>query len=210
MPHRTYLIDDLLATGVQPFDDLDAEMIDNMANSLGKTNPVLVPVVITTEGVLVDGHQRLTAMRRAGRTTIDAADVRVVEGNPLEWAVRLNVQRRHLTVEEKAATARRLKAEHGWTQTKIARLFGVSQPAVSQWLNEGKAAPAPKPRKPRGKAAPTSAVLDESKRYAAELINPDLSQWISAHCPEDDREAVAALWNEIAQAAAFIAERVAS
>jgi predicted transcriptional regulator len=48
--------------------------------------------------------------------------------------VQLNVARRHLSVEQKAELARKLQRERPWSQAKIAKFFGVSRPAVSQWL----------------------------------------------------------------------------
>lgn len=42
-----------------------------------------------------------------------------------------------LPVQEKAACARRLQTEHGWTLAKTAKLFGVTAAAVSLWLRTG-------------------------------------------------------------------------
>jgi len=132
-----YNIDNLLNSGVQPLPDLGDDEITALGKAIGK-GPLADPVSVSADGILLDGHQRLKAMRGAGRTYIDAADVRVIEqanaGNALEWAVQLNVRRRHLSVEDKAALARRLQRERRWSQATIAKLFGVSRPAVSQWL----------------------------------------------------------------------------
>lgn len=136
---KRYRIEALLNSGVQPFRDLDDETLDALGRGIGR-KALAVPVVITSDGILIDGHQRLKAMRARGRTYIDASDVRVAEeadaSNALEHAVRLNVQRRHLTTDEKADVARRLQRERKWSQRKIADLFGVTQPAVSQWLRD--------------------------------------------------------------------------
>ena len=132
-----YQIDRLLNTGVQPFEDLDEETLRSLGTRIGR-GALAVPVAVSEDGILLDGHQRLKAMRAKGRKWIDAADVTVVKGataeNALEWAVELNVKRRHLTVEQKGEVARRLQQERRWSQQKIADLFGVSRPAVSQWL----------------------------------------------------------------------------
>lgn len=132
-----YGIKTLLAAGEQPFADLDDEELDSLGKAIGK-GPLDDPVSVSEDGILLDGHQRLKAMLRANRKYIDASDVRIITGvtreNALEKAVELNVRRRHLTVEQKAELARRLQRERRWSQGTIARLFGVSRPAVSQWL----------------------------------------------------------------------------
>jgi transcriptional regulator with XRE-family HTH domain len=132
-----YAIKTLLAAGEQPFADLDDDELDSLGKAIGR-GPLDDPVSVSEDGILLDGHQRLKAMLRAKRTYIDASDVRIIQGvtreNALEKAVELNVRRRHLTVEQKADLARRLQRERRWSQATIARLFGVSRPAVSQWL----------------------------------------------------------------------------
>ena len=132
-----YAIKNLLAAGEQPFADLDDDELDSLGKAIGK-GPLDDPVSVSEDGILLDGHQRLKAMLRANRIYIDASDVRIITGvtreNALEKAVELNVRRRHLSVEQKAELARRLQRERRWSQGKIAKLFGVSRPAVSQWL----------------------------------------------------------------------------
>jgi hypothetical protein len=134
-----YDIEALLNKGVQPLDDLDPDALKELGKGIGR-GPLAIPVSVTENGTLIDGHQRLKAMLGNGRKFIDANDVRVIPGateaNALEWAVRLNVQRRHLTVEQKADLARKLQATRGWSQGRIAKAFGVSRPAVSQWLSK--------------------------------------------------------------------------
>jgi hypothetical protein len=134
-----YDIEALLNKGVQPLDDLEPDALKALGKGIGR-GPLAVPVSVTSDGILIDGHQRLKAMLGNGRKFIDANDVRVIpaatEANALEWAVRLNVQRRQLTVEQKADLARRLQATRGWSQGRIAKAFGVSRPAVSQWLSK--------------------------------------------------------------------------
>lgn len=213
MPDMTkrYSIQPLLDSGVQPFGDLGDEALAALTKGLTRRKLLAVPIVVTSDGVLVDGHQRLRAMRADGRTFIDASDVRVLDdvthADALEWAVRLNVQRRQLSVEEKAEVARKLQTEQGWSQRKIADLFGVSQPAVSQWLTPpDKEAPPKAPGKPRGPRTPTPAVLGETRRLAAEVTNPALAEWVVEHVPAEDRPEVVKLWQEIARAAGIIVE----
>jgi transcriptional regulator with XRE-family HTH domain len=158
----TYSIEDLLNTGVQPFPDLPDEDLQEMGRSIGK-GPLAIPVSITTDGVLIDGHQRLKAMAAKGRKRIDATDVRVIEGatreNALDWAIRLNAARRHLTAAQKAELARQLQRQRAWSQGRIAKAFGVKRPAVSQWLSNY---PAP------DDAGPTFVIGEDGKEYPVE------------------------------------------
>lgn len=134
-----YNIDALLNSGVQPLPDLEDGEMTALGKAIGR-GPLADPVSVSSDGILLDGHQRLKAMRAQGRVYIDAGDVRIIEqataDNALEWAVELNVRRRHLTVDQKAGLARQLQRERRWSQAKIARLFGVSRPAVTQWLGK--------------------------------------------------------------------------
>jgi predicted XRE-type DNA-binding protein len=127
----------LLNGGIQPLPDLAPEEFDGLRRSVGK-GPLADPLSITSDGLLIDGHQRARALMANGRKFIDAGEVRVIPDatadNALDWAVRLNVTRRHLTTEAKAELARKLQSERGWSQARIAQCFGVSRPAVSQWL----------------------------------------------------------------------------
>jgi hypothetical protein len=137
-PLTTWVISDLLAKSVQPFDDLTREELDGLAAGIDANAPLAVPVSVSSDGILLDGHQRLGVLQAMGRDTLDDGEVRVIAAanatNATEWAVRLNVQRRHLSRAQKAEIARRMQAEKGWSQALIAQVFGVSRPAVSQWL----------------------------------------------------------------------------
>lgn len=210
MAQVRYSIDALLKSGVQPFDNLDDDAMDALAKGMSDAEALAVPIVLTSDGVLVDGHQRLLAMRRNGRKFVDVGDVRIIKkanaGNALEWAIRLNVQRRQLSIQEKAKIVRKLVSEHGWTQRTIAELFGVSQAAVSQWLNtDPDAPPKTKTGRPRKPPTPTAAVLAETNKYAAELTNPALHSWIVEHAGED-HDVVLKRWSDIKHAVELIIE----
>jgi len=135
---KRYSIEMLLATGVQPFDDPEPEVLVALTKHLHKGRPLPVKPVISADGILVDGHQRLRILLDKGRRSISADDVvvdqRITQENALEWALRLNACRRQLTVEEKAKAAYRLRIDRGWSQAKVADVFGVSRQAVGQWL----------------------------------------------------------------------------
>ena len=229
MTPSRYSIDKLLADGIQPFADLDADELAALGDGLAGQTVLAVPIVVTADGILIDGHQRLAALAARGQKTIGAESVRIIDAasaeDALEWAVTLNVKRRHLTVDQKAEVARRLQAERGWSQGKIAEAFGVSRPAVSQWLKydqktgrkvegkdgrtyelDGEEEEAPKPKQVRPPATAGAAVKRETLKIRGEITNPELAGWISLHVNDDDRPELAMSWHAIAEAAAAIAE----
>jgi len=118
-----YAIKTLLAAGEQPFADLDDDELDSLGKAIGK-GPLDDPVSVSEDGILLDGHQRLKAMLRSGRTWIQPSDVRIIEGvtreNALEKAVELNVRRRHLTLVP------------GQDSQAVRRLTASRQPVASQ------------------------------------------------------------------------------
>lgn len=131
-------IERLLATGVQPFEDLSDEDLSALADGLRKNRPLAVPVVLSRDGILIDGHQRLRILLAQGQKTIGERDVRIAEDvsadNALEAAVTLNFRRRHLTAEDKGRLCARLMRTYGWSQGKVADVLRVHRPQVSRWL----------------------------------------------------------------------------
>jgi hypothetical protein len=138
LPTR-YEIQKLLDEAIQPWDALTEQEVESLARGIGRNqDPLAVPVVLSREGRLVDGSQRLLALQKLGRKYVNAVDVRVApqitHANGLEWAIRLNTQRRQLDIPQKARVVRMLMAKNGWSQNRVAKVFGVSGAAISQWL----------------------------------------------------------------------------
>src|SRR5664279_5492582 len=104
-----YNIEALLASGIQPFPDSSDDDFIELRKSLGK-KPLAVPVSISSDNRLLDGHQRLRALLANGRKWLDASEVRIIadanESNAVESTIRPNVQRRHVSTESNAALAR--------------------------------------------------------------------------------------------------------
>lgn len=139
IPHQPqrYLIRGLLNSGVQPLPDMNDEELEALGKNIKRSGPTY-NIILSSDGLLVDGHQRLRALLLQGKTYIDSKHVTVRPeinaSNALEKAVELNFLRRPQPVEMKAAAARKLQKDYRWSQVKIAKHMGVSQPAVSQWL----------------------------------------------------------------------------
>ena len=172
MTRARYSIDKLLANGIQMFEDLGPDELAALGAAIGRRGALIDPVTITRDEILVDGHQRLRAMLAQGRLFIPASDVRVIDATAataLEVSIQLNVTRRHLTTEQKAALAQRLQHERGWTQGKIADLFGVSRPAVNQWLRKADEADDIPGLLPRKIDEPASVMRADGREYPAKL-----------------------------------------
>jgi hypothetical protein len=173
----SYVIQELLNSGTQPYPDLPEEELDALAASIRK-NGLYVKIQLGEDGTLVDGHQRLKAMQRNRKKRIQSSDVEVLTGvtraNAFERAVGMNWTRRQLTGEMKAARIRLWQVEQRWSQGKIAKILGVSQPAISLIL---KAHPAP-----QGLEPPTSVIGLDGKEQtvnapAPKPEKPELPQW---------------------------------
>jgi uncharacterized ParB-like nuclease family protein len=72
-----YSIEKLLSQGVQPFPDLSPEDFAVLQEDI-RTKGLINPVLLTVDGYLFDGHQRLKALLALGRKRISAEHVKVV------------------------------------------------------------------------------------------------------------------------------------
>jgi len=99
---------------------------------------LLNPVLLTADGYLFDGLQRLKALVALGRKRISAEHVKIMEGvtkdNMLANALVSNMVRWMLTSPDKAASMHQCAAM-GWSQRKIARGFHV--PGLSPFASLG-------------------------------------------------------------------------
>ena len=87
-----------------------------------------IPVIVTSDGILIDGHQRLRLLLNRGHKVIGADSVQILakahKDNAVLWSVRLNKNRRHLSLENKARAARDLMREQGWSRAWSPRSSG--------------------------------------------------------------------------------------
>jgi hypothetical protein len=131
-----YSIEKLLSQTVQPFADLAPEDFEVLKQSI-KDRGLINPVLLTEDGYLFDGHQRLKALLALGRKRISAEHVKVMPNvtrdNMLGHAYASNMVRRMLTTPDKAARMHQCAAM-GWSQRRIAKEFAMSQPGVSQLM----------------------------------------------------------------------------
>jgi hypothetical protein len=133
----SYKIDDLIANSVQPFEDLPDEELEALAKDLDPRAGLPIAVV-SSDGVVIDGLQRLRALKLKGRVNVPreslVVEMRANKANAIDWSIRLNVNRRHLSGETKAKAMIRLMDEHGWSQGVVAEKFNMTRQGVSHLI----------------------------------------------------------------------------
>ncbi len=174
-----YVIADLLANAIEPWDNLTARELEALGARMDPDSPLTSPVVIAAYrnergSVLIDGSQRLQwlASPPRNRTVISADEVRidpaaVDEESAHRAAVALHVNRRQASPRVKAELARRLQAQFGWSQATIAEVFKVSRPAVSNWVRQWSGADVPEITGADGKTYPARGKQAEQDTRAA-------------------------------------------
>lgn len=181
--HATELAVEAITTGdnVRAGDVADGEDFAELVASV-RERGLLVPLLVTAAAdedepfLLVDGHRRLAAARKAG---LEQVPVRIVGAeNPADVAVLAlvaNVRRLALDpVEEADAYVRILEAK-GWSQKRLAASLGVSPGLVSSRLRIA--------RLPQGVRAQVAggklplAVLPEIEKVAA--VSPAIAEAVS-------------------------------
>lgn len=145
---REYVIADLLANAIEPWDNLTARELEALGESMDPDNPRTAPVVIAAYSnergpVLIDGSERLQWLASPPRnqSVISADEVRIDTGAVDEEsahraAVALRVNHRQASPRGRAVIARRLQAQFGWSQATIAEVFKMPGPAVTKWVTQ--------------------------------------------------------------------------
>ena len=121
----------------QPRQVFSEEELENLAASLrehGVLQPVLVRPIGENRFQLIAGERRWRASQRAELVTIPAIVRDVDDQSALELAIIENVQRHDISALESAQAYKRLAAEFGLSQEKIAQRVGKSRAAVANTL----------------------------------------------------------------------------
>jgi hypothetical protein len=140
---RRYDIAKLLREGEQPFDPLTEEQKFDLRRTIVAHNKRLdkMPVHLSADEILYDGHQRLRILLELDRKTIGEAEVihnhkvRGRQATRIE-AIKINWNRRQLTGEAKAAVCWDLVRRWGMSQQLIGDELGMSQQAVSKLMKK--------------------------------------------------------------------------
>ncbi len=104
-------------------------------------NGVLVPVEVDQDGMMLDGHHRLRAWSELTSAGVDLpAYPRLVrsfqdDDERVEHALKLNLQRRHLTRDQLRSVALDLR-HRGWQYERIAETLVVPETTIKRWISE--------------------------------------------------------------------------
>ncbi|BCM91060.1 putative chromosome-partitioning protein ParB [Abditibacteriota bacterium] len=134
---RYLRVDQIEANPFQPRQVFSEEELENLASSLrehGVLQPVLVRPINNNRFQLIAGERRWRASQRAELATIPAIVRDVDDQSALELAIIENVQRHDISSLESAQAYKRLAAEFGLSQEKIAQRVGKSRAAVANTL----------------------------------------------------------------------------
>lgn len=125
--HQLAAMFPLLAGNTPEFNALVADI---------KANGLLEPVVLTDDGLVLDGRNRLRACKKAG---VEPTFVVYSSGDPWAFVISRNIQRRHLNAGQRAIIVTRalLSNDHeplyrNTDLDRTAKLAGVSRPSISQ------------------------------------------------------------------------------
>lgn len=120
--------------------DLAADEYEALKADIARRG-VQVPVEIDEAGAILDGHQRVRAWTELHDAGLPLGDYpRIIragfsEDQKFEHALILNLNRRHLTDEQRKELTRRLR-ERGWSTGRIAEVEKVSDETVRRDLSD--------------------------------------------------------------------------
>lgn len=111
---------------------LDAWTYEDLKRDI-QANGVIIPVVVTQDGVIVDGHHRWIIATELGITDSVPIEVRTYHSDAAieAEAIGLNALRRQMSKDERNRHIVRMR-ECGMTQRQVAERLGLSQNRVSE------------------------------------------------------------------------------
>jgi len=136
---------DIIITDNNPREEItNLESLKQTIDSHGVLSPITLRRIGSDKFELVTGHRRLQAMKELGIQEIEVADqtiqgilVDIRDHEMLEHMLIENLIREDLTVYEKAKGIKKLMEQYPERypdQETVAKLLGVSQPTISNWL----------------------------------------------------------------------------
>jgi hypothetical protein len=142
-PQKRYSIEKLLAEGIQPFQNLTDEQRDDLERDIVSKGKKLdkMPVYLSADEILYDGHQRLLILLKLGRKTIGEDEIirnPKIKGHRATRmeAIKINRNRRHLTGKAMADVIWDLVLRYGMSQTAIGKEIGMRQQSVSELMDK--------------------------------------------------------------------------
>jgi site-specific DNA-methyltransferase (adenine-specific) len=100
-------------------------------------NGVLMPIVVDEDGTILDGHHRYAIDPSAPTVVVSG----LTREEKLAYTIKSNLARRNLSLQQKSDVEKKQREiavkllGTGWTQKRVGESLGVTQGAVSQWLD---------------------------------------------------------------------------
>ncbi len=136
-PVRELPIDVIQRGKYQPRRDMDAEALDELAESIrqqGVIQPIVVRPVADGRYEIIAGERRWRATQIAGLERIPVVIRDVPDESAVAMSLIENIQREDLNPVEEAIALKRLQDEFGLTQQGVAEALGKSRTAVTNLL----------------------------------------------------------------------------
>jgi ParB-like chromosome segregation protein Spo0J len=151
LPHEVpdFLKRDRFHPMANMFPLLPAEELERLAKSIEEVG--LLEPIVRYQGMILDGRNRFLALRKLGREPREGEDIFELgpDVDPFLYVVSKNIERRHLTAEQKREVVKALLAKYpDYSNRWIAELAKVSHHTV-QAVKEEAAAATPE-AKPEG------------------------------------------------------------
>jgi len=130
-------LDDIKLNPYQPRTDIDAEKLEELANSIkqhGVIQPIIVSKLSDNKYQMIAGERRLRASKLAGIKKIPAVIAEYTDEQAAEIALIENLQREDLNPYEEAYAYKKLIDDFGLTQEQLAERIGKSRTAVTNIL----------------------------------------------------------------------------
>ncbi len=129
-------VKNIVKSPFQPRQSFDAESMADLVRSVSERG-VVQPLLVRKKGAkyeLIAGERRLRAAEQAGIEEVPAVVMKATDQQALELALIENLQREDLNVIEEAEGYKKLAAQFGMTQEKIAERVGKARASVANTM----------------------------------------------------------------------------
>lgn len=146
---------------------------------------VLVPVEYDEDGNILDGHHRVKICEELGiKNWPSIVRIGMSEEEKTEHVLALNLDRRHLTREQRRELALKLR-QQGWSYPKIGEALGAGKSTIERDI---------KSAFPNGKPdLPSRIVGKDNKQYPATKLKPTPKPYVIVDKPKDVERVVRAV-----------------
>jgi 16S rRNA G966 N2-methylase RsmD len=174
-----YQVDEEFSRIIPRLSESEYQALEADIMSIGE---IRVPIVVDTDGVILDGHHRFMIFQSNDDVGIPDPEVRydlVTRAEKKAWVIRCNDNRRQLSYEQikelqkqKRQIVDELRAE-GKTQEDISRITGVPRRTISDWLGN------------ISNGGSANAYIDLRYKIPREMKDDIFERWVAGETQED-------------------------